>query len=154
MPFHQWVLDTNVFYTYCCNSNYIEYENDCVSLLHNLLSFCENHICWNEDIKEEYDRVFKRLESTDIGRRFLNWWNQMHDHGKIDMIQPYTPLKTNIHRKDEKFYQTSANTNDKIFVTCEEKHLSQKKTVYEEHKISVLNISEALEEVVNNRANR
>ena len=66
----------------------------------------------------------------------------MHNH-KFEYVSPENINVDIDHVDDHKFYRTGCNTNDKIFITQEEKLLGKKDEIFETHGISTLTIEEA-----------
>lgn len=150
MTGHKLVIDSNVYYTFIRESSYHEEYISCLSFLHNILEFCENKICINEFIREEFKKFKKIAEKSKCNIYFQPWLKEMHKRSKFKTIHPYPHINPEIHRKDKKYFQTAYNTNDKIVVTCEVKHLERKNEIFNEFGIKILKIKEANNLIIRN----
>lgn len=146
------VIDTNVFYTFIKESSYSDDYESCMSLLFNVLAFCEHKICMNDFINEEYNRFKKIAEKSPCSIYFNPWYKEMVKRHKFKTIHPYPHIKPKIHRKDLKFYQTAYNTIDKLLITCEQKHHNIKKDIYDNFNIEILTINEANDRIIKNHS--
>lgn len=154
MPYHDLVLDTNVYYTFCGISDYKDLFDSAIHLMYGILDYCEHRICWNDGIAKEFEKLKRDMEYKKCNKKkdFEKLFSKIQYRQKIQFYQPYTPLCVGIHSRDEVFYQTCYNTNDKVFITCEDKHLSEKERIKEEHGIIVMDIKDAVDLLAENHS--
>lgn len=144
------VIDTNVFYTLIKESPYQDKYDICHELLENIKIYCTNRVCYNQKILDEYKK-FERKTQRCKHRTFYNkWYSKMNQYHKFEYVQPENSNIDIDHDDDHKFYQTACNTNDKIFITQEEKLLEKKDEIFEKYGIYTLTIEEANKIVIIN----
>jgi len=77
-------------------------------------------------------------------RTFYNKWKgKMIYNNKFEYVE-LENINVNIdHDDDHKFYQTAFNTDDKLFITQEEKLLEKRDEVFEHLRIKTMNVEDA-----------
>ncbi len=143
MVFRKLVIDTNVFYSYIEESSYEDKYKTCQELLENIKKYCHNKVCYNAKILEEYKKFERLAKSRGKWRFYKNWKGVMTYNNKFKWVE-LANIKVIIkHNDDHRFYQTAYNTDDKIFITQEEKLLAKLNEVFEHNSIKTLGVEEA-----------
>lgn len=137
------VIDTNLFYTQIKESSYKEKYDVCCEFLDNLRIHCYNKVCYNENIIQEYEKFNRKTKRSKYRTIYNTWYANMVNNGKFEYVE-IIDITVNIDDVDDhKFYQTAYNTDDKIFITQEEKLLRKREEILKELGINTLTIEEA-----------
>ena len=137
------VIDTNIFYTLIQESSYKDKYDVCYELLDNILNYCHNRVCRNNEIIEEYKKFERKTERCKYRTYYNKWFGQMMQKHKFEWVEPEN-IDLNIEDIDDhKFYQTAFNTRDKLFITQEDKLLEKRDEVFEHHRIKTLCVEDA-----------
>jgi len=145
------VIDTNIYYTFLGESSYSENIQDTWFLLQLIRYYCENRVCMCPKINAEFKKFKEKLETKPLFPIFQAWETSMLQSGKILLRASGPQVNIDIHEKDRCFYELACQTNSKIVVTQEKKHIEKKGSILEEIGVRILTIQEAIDFINENK---
>ncbi|MFX1296287.1 MAG: hypothetical protein ACFFD2_15730 [Promethearchaeota archaeon] len=145
MTVNDFIIDTNVYYSYIEESIYEENYLAAQYLLQLIYHRCENKICMCTEIKQEFDKFVKKMRLNPKFQIFKTWLKKMHQHKKFLYMASGSQINLYIHDDDECFFSLACNTTLKVVVTQEEKHLTKREYILQEIGVTTYSIQEAID---------
>ena len=145
MTINDFVVDTNVYYSYIQDSIYEENYLTAQLFLQLIHHKCENRICICPEIKREFDKFITKMKSSPKFQFFQTWLKSMHQRQKFKLMASGPRINLDIHDDDICFFSLACNTILKVVVTQEKKLLLKKDIIIQKIGVITSTIQEAID---------